>query len=102
MKSFVGNVPFSITEHELRELFVRYGVVERVNVVTDRETGRARGVGFVEMADDSAARAAIAGLQGHALAGRAITVNEARPREDRQGPRGPRGAGRRDGRGPRW
>ena len=61
---FVGNMAFSITEHDLRELFAPYGVVDRINIITDRETGRPRGFGFVEMADDRAAQAAITALNG--------------------------------------
>ena len=87
---FVGNVAFTTTEQTLRDLFATYGAVDTVRIMTDRETGRSRGFGFVEMPDDTAARAAIAGLQGHELDGRALTVNEARPREDRREPRRPR------------
>jgi RNA recognition motif-containing protein len=87
---FVGNVAFTTTEQTLRQLFESYGAVETVRLMTDRETGRARGFGFVEMPDDMAARAAIAGLQGRELDGRTLTVNEARPREDRREPRRPR------------
>jgi RNA recognition motif-containing protein len=87
-----------VTEHDLRELFAPYGVVDRINLITDRETGRPRGFGFVEMADDTAAQAAIAGLQGAELAGRPLNVNEARPREERRPPSGPRGGGE----GRRW
>jgi RNA recognition motif-containing protein len=64
---FVGNMAFSVTEQDLRELFAPYGVVERINIITDRETGRPRGFGFVEMADDRAAQAAITGLNGTLL-----------------------------------
>ena len=87
---FVGNVAFTTTEQTLRQLSESYGAVETVRLMTDRETGRARGFGFVEMPDDMAARAAIAGLQGRELDGRTLTVNEARPREDRREPRRPR------------
>ena len=90
MNIFVGNVAFTTTEQTLRQLFESYGAVETVRLMTDRETGRARGFGFVEMPDDTAARAAIAGLQGRELDGRTLTVNEARPREDRREPRRPR------------
>ena len=85
---FVGNLAFSVTEQDVRELFAPYGVVDSINLITDRETGRLRGFGFVEMADDRAAQAAIA----------ALNVNEARPRDERRpsggGPRGG-GGGRR-------
>ena len=80
---FVGNLAFSATDHDLRQLFEPYGVVDKVNIITDRETGRSRGFGFVEMPDGAAAKAAIQGLQGHQLAGRALNVNEAKPREPR-------------------
>ena len=95
---FVGNLAFTTTEQTLRDLFASYGTVDTVRIMTDRETGRPRGFGFVEMPDDTAARAAIAGLQGHALDGRALTVNEARPREERGGLR----EDRREPRRPRW
>jgi len=84
---FVGNLAFSATDHDLRQLFEQYGVVDKVNLITDRDTGRPRGFGFVEMPDSQAARAAIQGLQGKELGGRAITVNEAKPREPRREPR---------------
>ena len=84
MRIFVGNLAFTTTEEELRRFFEPYGIVERVQIITDRETGRPRGFGFVEMPDASAARAAIAGLQGTPLGGRILSVNEARPREERR------------------
>jgi RNA recognition motif-containing protein len=87
---FVGNLAFSATAEDLRQLFEPYGEVEKIQVVTDRETGRSRGFGFVEMPDSQAAKAAIAGLQGTQFAGRALTVNEAKPREPRRAPRQPR------------
>ena len=90
MNIFVGNLAFTTTEQDLRQLFEPYGTVETVRIMTDRETGRSRGFGFVEMPDGTAARAAMAGLQGHELDGRALTVNEARPREDHREPRRPR------------
>jgi cold-inducible RNA-binding protein len=86
MQIFIGNLAFTATEAEVRELFEAYGVVDRVNLITDRETGRLRGFGFVEMEDDKAAQAAIAGLNGTTLGERTLHVNEARPREDRGGP----------------
>ena len=95
---FVGNLDFSVREEAIRSLFETYGAVERVSIMTDRETGRPRGFGFVEMPEGTAARAAIAGLQGHELDGRALTVNEARPREERGGLR----EDRREPRRPRW
>lgn len=86
MKIFVGNLAFSATEHDLRQLFEPYGAVEKITIITDRDTGRSRGFGFVEMPDKSAAQAAMQGLQGTALAGRALTVNEARPQAPRREP----------------
>jgi RNA recognition motif-containing protein len=82
---FVGNLSFGATEDALRSLFEAYGTVDRVNVVTDRETGRARGFGFVEMSVDAEADRAITGLNGKELDGRAMNVNEARPKESRGG-----------------
>jgi len=96
---FVGNLAFTVTEQDLRELFAPYGVVDRINLITDRETGRPRGFGFVEMADDKAAQSAMTGLQGKELAGRALNINEARQREERRPPSGPRGGGGERGRG---
>jgi cold-inducible RNA-binding protein len=77
---FVGNLDFGATEDSIRGLFETYGTVERVNLLTDRDTGRPRGFGFVEMTDATEASKAIAGLNGKDLGGRAITVNEARPK----------------------
>ena len=93
-KLYVGNLSFSTTEEELRELFGKHGVVESVAVITDRETGRSRGFGFVEFAEASAADAAIQALDGKDVGGRSLRVNEAFERE-----RGGRGGG--GGRGPR-
>jgi cold-inducible RNA-binding protein len=86
---FVGNLDFSATESSIRSLFEPYGNVERVHVVTDRDTGRSRGFAFVEMSDSSEADRAIAALNGADLGGRSLNVNEARPKP--QG--GGRGAG---------
>ena len=83
---FVGNLAFSTTDHDLRQLFEPYGAVDEVNIITDRDTGRSRGFGFVEMPETAAAKAAIQGLQGKELAGRALNVNEAKPREPRREP----------------
>lgn len=91
-KIYVGNLPFSATEHEVRELFEEFGTVASVSLITDRETGRPRGFGFVEMGD-SEADDAIRALDGKELAGRSLKVNEARPREG--GPRGGGGGQRR-------
>jgi len=78
---YVGNLPFNITTDELCEAFEQFGTVSRTQIISDRETGRSRGFGFVEMEDG--ADAAIEGMNGADLAGRTITVNEARPREER-------------------
>jgi RNA recognition motif-containing protein len=91
---YVGNCPFSVTEDELRDLFAAYGEVDRVAIITDRDTGRPRGFAFVEMPDAEAADAAIKGLNGTELGGRDLKVNEARPKRD-QGGRGGGGGGRR-------
>ena len=90
MNIFVGSLALTTTETELREVFTPYGRVERVHILQDRETGRSRGFGFVEMPDASQAQAAIDGLNGRSLGGRFLTVNEARPREERGGFRRPR------------
>jgi RNA recognition motif-containing protein len=82
---FVGNLSFDATEEAVRSMFEAYGTVDRVNVVTDRETGRARGFGFVEMSVNADAEKAIAGLNGKELGGRALNINEAKPKEDRGG-----------------
>jgi hypothetical protein len=87
---FVGNLAFTTSEADLRQLFASYGTVETVRIMTDRETGRSRGFGFVEMPDNHAAESAIDALNGTPLAGRTLTVNEARPREPRREPRQPR------------
>lgn len=80
---YVGNLDFGATEDSLRALFEKYGAVERVSLVTDRDTGRSRGFAFVEMPDSGAADKAIAALNGANLGGRALSVNEARPKTDR-------------------
>lgn len=85
MRIYVGNLPFSTGEEDLRELFSQHGDVTNASVVSDRDTGRSRGFGFVEMADAAQANAAIAALNGYSLDGRALVVNEARPREERGG-----------------
>lgn len=83
-KIFVGNMPYSATEDELRKVFEEYGAVESTAIITDRETGRPRGFAFVEMADADA-EAAIEGLDGKEFGGRPLRVNEARPRRDDRG-----------------
>jgi cold-inducible RNA-binding protein len=80
---FVGNLNFGATEAAVRSLFEAYGSVDRVSIVTDRDTGQARGFGFVEMSNNSEADKAIAALNGHDLDGRALNVNEARPKTER-------------------
>ena len=87
MNIFVGNLAFSATDHDLRQLFEQYGVVDKINVITGRDTGRSKGFGFIEMPESQAAKAAIQGFNGKELAGRALTVNEAKPREPRREPR---------------
>ena len=87
MNIYVGNLTFNATEQDIRQLFEPYGAVDEIRVIMDRETGRSKGFGFVEMPDGTAARAAIAKLQGHEIAGRTLTVNEAKPREPRREPR---------------
>jgi RNA recognition motif-containing protein len=99
---YVGNLAFTVTEDELRTAFEEFGQVASVNVIKDRETGRSRGFGFVEMPDSEEAKQAIEGLNLQPISGRNVTVNEARPREDRsRGGRGG-GGGRAGGRGGRW
>jgi RNA recognition motif-containing protein len=90
MNIFVGNLAFTTTEHDLRQLFEPYGTVDAIRIMLDRDTGRSRGFGFVEMPDRHAAQDAIASLNGTTLAGRTLTINEARPREPRREPREPR------------
>ena len=96
---YVGNLPHSTTESELRTLFETYGAVEKASVVTDRETGRARGFGFVEMTNADEAEKAIAALNGTQLGGRALTINEAKPKTDRPKSGGQRFGGGGGGRG---
>ncbi len=103
---FVGNLDFAATESSIRSLFEPYGKVDRVNLVTDRDTGRSRGFAFVEMSDSAQADQAIAALNGANLDGRALNINEARPKPDGGGrggfSRGPQGGGGRQRREPRW
>lgn len=101
---FVGNLSFNTNEDEVRTAFEAYGQVDRVSILTDRETGRSRGFGFVEMANNEEGEKAITALNGSQLGGRTINVNEARPKAERsgggfrdrgdRGDRGGRGAGR--------
>jgi RNA recognition motif-containing protein len=96
---YVGNLSFSVTSQSLEELFAQFGAVKDAQVVQDRETGRSKGFGFVEMQDDNAAQEAISGLNEKEFEGRNLTVNEARPREERSGGYG---GGRGGSRGGRW
>ena len=84
---FVGNMSFQTTESELQALFEPFGEITRIQVMTDRDTGRSRGFAFVEMANDEEAAKAIAALNGKEVGGRALNVNEARPKPERTGPR---------------
>jgi cold-inducible RNA-binding protein len=95
---FVGNLSFNTNEDELRQMFEAYGQVDRVSIMTDRDTGRSRGFGFVEMTNNDDGEKAIAALNGSQVGGRTINVNEARPKAERSGGGG--GYGReRGGRG---
>lgn len=86
MKLYVGNMPFSMSEEDLRTLFAQHGEVQSCNVIMDRNTGRPRGFGFIEMSDDDAKKA-MAALHEHEVDGRNLNVNEAKPRENRGGGR---------------
>jgi RNA recognition motif-containing protein len=92
-KLYVGNLPYSTTEAQIRTLFAEAGEITEISLITDRETGRPKGFGFVEMATEEAAQEAIKRFNGYTLDNRNLTVNEARPREERPG------GGRRDDRG---
>jgi len=96
VKIYVGNLPFSTTDNELRDLFGQFGEVESARIVTDRETGRSRGFAFVEMSAREGGDQAIERLNGREVGGRSIVVNEARPREERP-PRSGFGGGGRGG-----
>ena len=91
---FVGNLSFNTNEDELRQLFEPHGQVDRVSIMTDRDTGRSRGFGFVEMASNEDGEKAIAALNGSQVGGRTINVNEARPKTERSGGGGGGGGGR--------
>ena len=106
-KLFVGNLAYGVGSSDLEQLFSQHGTVESAEVISDRMTGRSKGFGFVEMSSDDEAKAAIEALNGHEQEGRALTVNEARPRENRGGGRGGfggggGGGGRGGGRGGRY
>jgi cold-inducible RNA-binding protein len=84
MNIYVGNLPFDAQDSDLRSLFAEYGTIDSASVITDRDTGRSRGFGFVELADAGEARRAIEDLDGHDMNGRQLTVNEAKPRTQRR------------------
>lgn len=90
-KLYIGNLPYSITETALREMFTPVGVVDSVSIITDRDTGRPKGFAFVEMTDDDSAKQAISQINGKTLDNRSITVAEARPQVQRSGGGGSRG-----------
>lgn len=96
-KLYCGNLSFGVSSSDLEQLFAEFGSVQSAQVISDRDTGRSKGFGFVEMGSDAEAQAAIDGLNGREHDGRALTVNEARPREERSGGGG--GGGRRGGYG---
>jgi len=96
-KLYVGNLSYDVTDSALEQMCAQFGTVESAQVIMDRDTGRSKGFGFVEMGSDAEAQAAIQALNGKEVEGRALTVNEARPREDRGGGRG--GSGGRGGYG---
>ncbi|ABB37976.1 RNP-1 like RNA-binding protein [Oleidesulfovibrio alaskensis G20] len=85
MNIYVGNLSYQMSEDDLRGAFEEFGAVDKVRIITDHDTGRSKGFGFVEMAEDSEANAAIEALNGREMGGRSITVNEARPRPERSG-----------------
>jgi RNA recognition motif-containing protein len=93
MKLYVGNLPYSMTDSDLQNLFAQYGTVQSAQVIMDRDTGRSKGFGFVEMGSSEEAQAAIQALNDQEVNGRKLTVNEARPREDRGGGGGRGGRG---------
>ena len=83
-KLYVGNLSYEVTGSDLQEMFSPHGTITSAEIIADRDTGRSKGFGFVEMPDNTTAKTAIAGLQGKELAGRTLTVNEAKPREPRR------------------
>src|SRR5207245_5903219 len=96
-KLYVGNLAYGVKDSDLEDLFAAHGTVDSAQVIMDRDTGRSKGFGFVEMSSDQEAQAAIAALNGKEIDGRTLTVNEARPREDRGGRGGGGGGGGRGG-----
>ena len=99
-KLYVGNLTYGVTDSDLEQMFAPHGTVQSAQVIMDRDTGRSKGFGFVEMKTDQEAQAAITALSGKEVGGRALTVNEARPKTDGGG-RGRPGGGGGGGRGPR-
>ncbi|HKI30648.1 MAG TPA: RNA-binding protein [Gemmataceae bacterium] len=97
-KLYVGNLTYGVTDSALEQMFAPHGTVQSAQVIMDRDTGRSKGFGFVEMNSDQEAQAAIAALNGQQVEGRSLTVNEAKPREDRGGSRGGYGGGGSGGR----
>jgi len=95
MKLYVGNLSFESTENDLQDLFEQHGTVNEVHLMMDRMTGKSRGFAFVTMSDDTQANAAMSAINGRDLNGRSLTVNEARPREERPRPGGGGGGGNR-------
>ena len=100
MNIYVGNLSYNTTEDELRALFAEFGSVDSAKLIMDRDSGQSKGFGFIEMSDNSGGQQAIEGLNGRDINGRALTVNKAKPKEDR--PRGGGGGGRGYGRGNRY
>ena len=98
-KLYVGNLSYNVRDEDLQQAFAQFGTVSSAKVMMDRDTGRSKGFGFVEMGSDAEAQAAINGMNGQALDGRALVVNEARPREERPGGFGGGGGGRPSGGG---
>lgn len=93
MKLYVGNLAYSVTDGDLQTMFATHGTVRSAQVIMDRETNRSKGFGFVEMDSGDQAKAAMNAMNGHEVDGRTLTVNEAKPREDRGGSRGGYGRG---------
>ena len=101
-KLYCGNLSFDVTSDDLRQMLSEFGTVDSAQVIEDRDSGRSKGFGFVEMSTDEEAKAAIDALNGKEMNGRALTINEARPREDRRGGGGGRGGYGGGGRGRNW
>ena len=99
MKLYVGNLTYSVTNESLETMFAEFGEIRSAQIIMDRDTGRSKGFGFVEMSSDQSAKAAISALDGKDVDGRALTVNEAKPREERGGSGG---GGRKYGSGSRY